>query len=618
MSPSITPALPPNEPSLGNHTRPAIGQTFNPSRRVCGFYPPDFVGRQKNFTDGQKRLYERCVRWAGQRGEFWYSFDTMAVELGKSSRQVKRDMAILEKMGLIWHERRGKRVSNRYHFRYHAVFESDATSTSPQAVGEVTDLRGDRTSTSLGEVTPASHESCKENYVRESSSDECPTAVVTANSRDDDESSFHGRNTEPENPAELTGLAECPGRPDPLKGTDALPRWFLDDAARRIHQSKCWDGVGPVNLSLFRPPDLPFTAKIVEPWRNKGTAAFEDWTWSTRERGLGRKGKTSGPYVYGLFLSDSQTCASRWAPGKTISETAALRLANQQREAEEATAQEQRRQRMNTIMSVAEAARVAGATRSLHPRFVWLVGQRHPHISPGEMLELAGKWRSCPVCNNEGFVGSPLKRTLAFCECEIGRQEQIDREGDFIAEEIVRVHACPKSRLVQACRELKLEFTGDALEHAKTTVLESGETIEICLEPDSERMLSSGDVRSALAYLGEARPHRVLSCAGLEELARNSFLTRVAHRTESTRTNPIEPVTAPGWSRASERPIRNDAGGKPAGSFTRITPADVDRALAGLHGALPSTGEEHEFTSTYGRDSMRPRTESDEKEGLTA
>src|SRR5215813_4817307 len=59
--------------------RPALGQPFDPQHETCGFYPPDIVGRQTDLTDGQKRLYERGVRWAGRNGMFWYSFETMAV-----------------------------------------------------------------------------------------------------------------------------------------------------------------------------------------------------------------------------------------------------------------------------------------------------------------------------------------------------------------------------------------------------------------------------------------------------------------------------------------------------------------------------------------------------------
>jgi hypothetical protein len=84
------------------------------------------VGRQYDLTDGQKRLYERAVRWAGQNGVFWYGFETMAEALGKSLRQVKSDMAALEKRGLIRHRRR-RCQSNVYEFLWHAIFEGQQT-----------------------------------------------------------------------------------------------------------------------------------------------------------------------------------------------------------------------------------------------------------------------------------------------------------------------------------------------------------------------------------------------------------------------------------------------------------------------------------------------------------
>src|SRR5262245_30917895 len=99
-----------------------IGEAFNPWRKVCGFYPPDVVARQRDLTDGQKRLYERGVRWAGRNGSFWRSFRTIAEELGKSVRQVKDDMAKLEEKRLIGHTRR-RRQSNVYRFLWHGIFE---------------------------------------------------------------------------------------------------------------------------------------------------------------------------------------------------------------------------------------------------------------------------------------------------------------------------------------------------------------------------------------------------------------------------------------------------------------------------------------------------------------
>jgi hypothetical protein len=113
--------------SCGNiHRNFQIGEPFNPWHKVCGFYPPDVVGRQRGLTDGQKRLYERAVRWAGRNVTFWRGFEAIADALGKSLRQVKADMAALEAQGLVRHDRR-RRSSNVYSFLWHAIFEVQPT-----------------------------------------------------------------------------------------------------------------------------------------------------------------------------------------------------------------------------------------------------------------------------------------------------------------------------------------------------------------------------------------------------------------------------------------------------------------------------------------------------------
>src|SRR6185369_9006166 len=87
---------------------PQPGDRFNPHHTVCGFYPPDVVGHDKslNLTQGQKRLYERAVRWAGKNNAFWWSLPNIAEALGRSVRQIKHDVAILEEKRLIGHIRR--------------------------------------------------------------------------------------------------------------------------------------------------------------------------------------------------------------------------------------------------------------------------------------------------------------------------------------------------------------------------------------------------------------------------------------------------------------------------------------------------------------------------------
>jgi hypothetical protein len=146
----------PHQP-LREDGRLRIGQPFNPWHKVCGLYPPDIVGRQRDLTDGQKRLYERAVRWAGKNGVFWHGFKAMAEALGKSPRQVKDDMAALEAKGLISHFRR-RRNSNVYSFLWHSMFEVQPTAL--QQVGlEVQDSTLEVQDDVVLEVQPTALES---------------------------------------------------------------------------------------------------------------------------------------------------------------------------------------------------------------------------------------------------------------------------------------------------------------------------------------------------------------------------------------------------------------------------------------------------------------------------
>ena len=162
-----------NQPPRSNAgptaVRAIIGEPFNPSHKVCGFYPPDVVSRQRDLTDGQKRLYERALRWAWQNGRFWRGFESMADALGKSARQVKDDMATLEAKGLMRHTRR-RRNSNVYSFLWHAMFEVQPTALQEDVL-EVQDSPLEVQDGVVLKVQPTALESsplesCPLNYVK--------------------------------------------------------------------------------------------------------------------------------------------------------------------------------------------------------------------------------------------------------------------------------------------------------------------------------------------------------------------------------------------------------------------------------------------------------------------
>jgi hypothetical protein len=104
------------------------GEPFNPWRGDertpgCGFYPPEVVNMQRSLTDGPKRVYERLVRFAGRDGHCYPSQEKLAEVLGKSSRQIRRDLETLEAAKLIEHRNRDGRRSNTYVFLWHQMFD---------------------------------------------------------------------------------------------------------------------------------------------------------------------------------------------------------------------------------------------------------------------------------------------------------------------------------------------------------------------------------------------------------------------------------------------------------------------------------------------------------------
>lgn len=171
-------------------------------------------------------------------------------------------------------------------------------------------------------------------------------------------------------------------------------------------------------------------------------------------------------------------------------------------------------QLMNTPVLLADAivilnSEVRERKATVSPRFLWLMGRTVNEITPAELIGLAIAWRTCRRCGDGGIVGSPLKGTLNFCDCRIGQQERLDRGDSHIGFEIERVNATLKSRLVQACRELKHDFTGDAIEQNDTTVAEQSDLIEICPGVGVDICCNEQDLKRALQYLGDNRGVRV-------------------------------------------------------------------------------------------------------------
>ena len=171
----------PPDPDEGRDPQPKPGEPFNPHWKICGFYPPEIVGRntELKLTDGQKRLYEWLVCRAGQNAEEWYPFKKIAEALGKCVRQVKHDAAVLEEKGLIAHVFH-HRHPNRYCFLWHPIFKVQPTALKEDAprVQDSTPRVQGSTKKRPFSVQPAAPQLLQEeNYIRRITSTHAPPSA---------------------------------------------------------------------------------------------------------------------------------------------------------------------------------------------------------------------------------------------------------------------------------------------------------------------------------------------------------------------------------------------------------------------------------------------------------
>jgi hypothetical protein len=187
-------------------------------------------------------------------------------------RQVKSDMAALEKCRLIQHTRRGRRESNTYDFLWHPVFEGEVQPTAPHSPdGEVQDSYGEVQPTALGEVQPTALESYPLNTFKESSS-----SVLVSSSANDDEITFSQNQNQKQNLDALISVAR-----DQLRMTRATEL--------------------NVPLEQVQQPDKAITVSILEAFSDY--ADFEVWLEGTVQRHVAQKARDCR---WGLYLADAK------------------------------------------------------------------------------------------------------------------------------------------------------------------------------------------------------------------------------------------------------------------------------------------------------------------------
>jgi hypothetical protein len=402
-----------------------FGEPFNPAREVCGLYVPDVVSRRRELKDGPKRLYERLVRWAGKNGECWWGFDAMGAELGKSDRQVRTDMAVLERYRLVAHRKRDGRKSNTYIFLWHEWFEERITAQKSMApdqfegktatgqkghdgflTGSALPLKtaaGDSklpvasgsplpVKTDLsGSPLPPNRESI-ELRKGESSSSSCAHG-----SEPIDEATT----TPPSNEGEEKTKTITPS--EILPGSEQPTDWRTPETMRatvealHYHRFRVSSGGGnyEYNKGIGARPDLVIVRRIQANFTSVQDQL--DWFCDLEARNEGRRIRS-----YGFYDKDASTWQERRA---LVAEQRVLQeAAKLEAEREEARQREEHRQRE-------EWAR-----------------QRH------ETMLHRASIPDCPQCGRKGVVGAAehdRPETFTWCTCEHAHFARGEHSGDY-------------------------------------------------------------------------------------------------------------------------------------------------------------------------------------------
>ena len=158
------------------------GDLYNPWRIFVGCIVPNVITRRTDLSPTAKLIFGKLCQFAGENGQAYPSYGTLAKEVGVERRQAMRGVKELVDFGLIRPEGRvkenGAYTSNIYVFLWHRIFFSD-DSTCPDVKN---DTRGDVTKDTTPRCHPrhqvVSDMTPKENHTRESNSEETTTKQI--------------------------------------------------------------------------------------------------------------------------------------------------------------------------------------------------------------------------------------------------------------------------------------------------------------------------------------------------------------------------------------------------------------------------------------------------------
>jgi len=115
---------PPSTPTDQDAPRAAIGaiprpSRINPWRLFYGAMVPNWLLCRTEVSQGAKLCYARLAQYGGEDGHCFPKQDTLAVELGISTRQARGYLAELAQFSLIESEQHGLCRANNYYFLDH-------------------------------------------------------------------------------------------------------------------------------------------------------------------------------------------------------------------------------------------------------------------------------------------------------------------------------------------------------------------------------------------------------------------------------------------------------------------------------------------------------------------
>lgn len=160
----------------------SAGEFYNPWRLFIGCIIPNAISRSTELSSTAKLVFGKLCQYAGQNGQAYPSYKTLAGDVGVERRQAIRAVKELVDYGLIKPVGRRKGdggfTSNIYAFLWHQTFSDDCL-TDP---GDKNDTRGGVTNV----TTPQCHKrhhlvsdmSPKENHTREPDSEKTTTEEV--------------------------------------------------------------------------------------------------------------------------------------------------------------------------------------------------------------------------------------------------------------------------------------------------------------------------------------------------------------------------------------------------------------------------------------------------------